>query len=85
MLRSNQTWHYAFIAGLIAVMSFQGVANIKQQRSIVGKSLLGVIHLFYNLNFNVIFFIGEYSNVEFEELIEWINATLPEDAAFAGE
>ena len=30
-------------------------------------------------------FSGEYSNAEFEELIEWINATIPVDASFAGD
>ncbi|KFM61988.1 Protein dpy-19-like protein, partial [Stegodyphus mimosarum] len=28
--------------------------------------------------------IGEFSNPDLEELISWINATLPEDAVFAG-
>jgi hypothetical protein len=27
---------------------------------------------------------GEYSNEDFEQLIEWINATVPADASFAG-
>merc|ERR1711981_104839 len=28
--------------------------------------------------------IGEYSNPQLEELIEWINATVPVEASFAG-
>ena len=27
---------------------------------------------------------GEYSNPQLEELIDWINATVPVDASFAG-
>lgn len=43
-------------------MSVQGVANINEQRAIV----------------------GEYQNVQLEQLIEWINKSLPPDAVLAG-
>jgi hypothetical protein len=33
----------------------------------------------------VFLFSGEYINSEFEELIEWINATVPVEASFAGK
>jgi len=36
IFRQNDNWHAAFLIGLVACMSFQGIANIKQQRSIIG-------------------------------------------------
>lgn len=62
IVRDNPNWHTAFVVGLVACMSVQGITNINQQRNI----------------------IGEYSNTDFEELIEWINATVPLKASFAG-
>jgi len=52
----------ALLAGLVAAMSVQGVANIREQRGI----------------------IGEYQNVELEELVEWIDRSLPPSAVLAG-
>ena len=54
--------HFGLLVGLVAAMSVQGVANIKEQRAIM----------------------GEYQNVQLEELIEWINKSLPPDAVLAG-
>ena len=43
MLRDNRNWHTAFLVGLVASMSFQGIANIKQQRSIIGKFIFVIV------------------------------------------
>merc|ERR1719430_1005219 len=53
---------FGLLVALVAAMSVQGVANIKEQRAIM----------------------GEYQNVQLEQLIEWINKSLPPDAVLAG-
>ena len=54
--------HVAALVGLVAVMSIQGIANIGEQRNIM----------------------GEYSNVELEEVVDWINKNVPRDGVLAG-
>ncbi|BFZ02138.1 hypothetical protein BsWGS_05177 [Bradybaena similaris] len=61
-LRARPNIHMAALIVLLAVMMWQGKANIDKQRGI----------------------IGEFSNVQQEELIEWINNHTPPDAVFAG-
>jgi len=51
--------HYSMLALLVAGMTVQGLANIKEQRNI----------------------IGEYSNYDMEELVEWIKRDLPDDGS----
>jgi hypothetical protein len=53
---------YGALVALVAAMSVQGVANIQDQRAIM----------------------GEYQNPQLEELIDWINRSLPSDAVLAG-
>lgn len=47
--------HYAILTVLVACMSYQGIANLKHQWSIM----------------------GEFSNMQQEELVEWIKAKTP--------
>lgn len=61
LVRSRNT-QLAVLAGLVACMSVQGVANIREQQGIM----------------------GEYSNVELEQLIDWINNNLSKTAVLAG-
>ena len=58
----SRSTQFGLLVGLVAAMSVQGVANIKEQRGIM----------------------GEYQNVQLEQLIEWINKSLPPDAVLAG-
>ncbi len=37
ILRDNERWHAAFLVGLVACMSFKGIANVQHQRSISGE------------------------------------------------
>ena len=54
--------HTGLLVALVAVMSFQGVQNLQEQRAIM----------------------GEYQNVQLEELVDWINSELPQTAVLAG-
>ena len=54
--------HTGLLVALVAVMSFQGLQNLQEQRAIM----------------------GEYQNVQLEELVDWINSELPQTAVLAG-
>jgi len=58
----SREMHIGVVVGLVAIMSIQGIANIGEQRKIM----------------------GEYSNIELEEVVEWVNKNVPRDGVLAG-
>jgi len=59
---SSKQVQWSVLVALVASMSFQGVANIREQQNIM----------------------GEYQNVDLEQLIDWINNNLSKTAVLAG-
>ena len=81
----------------MAGMSIEGVSNVKKQHDTIGNNFRTQYHIITCMLVFLMcwqamlisflsFFqnIGEYSNPQLEHLIEWINATVPVEASFAG-
>lgn len=76
----------AIVVLLIAGMSYHGIRRLEDEHDFVGKRFF--IYTFFRSYQKFLHYStnsGEYSNMEQEELFEWIKSSTPKTAVFAGK
>ncbi|XP_015111012.1 probable C-mannosyltransferase DPY19L1 isoform X1 [Diachasma alloeum] len=87
-LKLFMTPHLCIIAGMVASRKYLAVVGIKRERLRLTIFVTLVAIMAYHGAQRVQEerqFYGEYSNIEQEQLFDWINANTPKNAVFAGK
>lgn len=74
---------------LLGGMSYHGVDRFQEERGFIGNRIIKLnyklIDFLQNITIAFSHYAGEYSNIEQEELFEWIKSNTPKHAVFAGK